>query len=437
MPPASSPFLIAAEKCGLFSPDRLSQLLTSTEPADRLAEQLVQSGELTQFQADKLRAGFWQGLCLGSYRVLVPIGRGGMGVVYLAAQGETNAGARYAIKILPPRLARNEPRKRERFYREMRIGSSLAAHRHITRTHEGGEINGVHYLTMEYVPGTTLRKYVQDHGPLDAGFATMIGAGLADGLAHLHAAKVVHRDFKPSNVMLTPGHDAKILDFGFAMVLGESLPADPRIVGGQGYVLGTMDYIAPEQIENAVAVTPASDLYSLGCTLFFALTGSPPYPGGDAQQKLRWHRTSEPPDVRTIMPTVPEELARLVSQLVRRDADRRPQSAAEVRDRLRAISGMEREPVESIDIEQDVEILTHQKVGEDVINKPIFLDDEDDDDESDGSGIIDAVEEKIRRQQGWTDPEAAPLYWYLIAGLVFLIVLFLSALLFIAMRNPA
>ena len=422
----TSPFLIAVGKCGLFTPAQIQSISSSRERPESLAIRLVASNELTQFQADKLLVGLWQGLTLGPYRVLAPIGRGGMGIVYLAAKGSTNSSPRVALKILPPRIAREEPRRLERFRREIRIGSAIPPHDHIARTYEGGDVSGVHYLAMEFVPGITLRKRVQERGPISPTETARICVGLADGLVHLHAINVIHRDFKPANVMLSPGGRAKILDFGFALVLGESLPTDPRVVGGQGYVIGTMDYIAPEQIQDATTVTPAADLYSLGCTLFYSLTGTPPYPGGDAQQKLRWHQTSEPPDVRSISPSVPEELARLVSRLLRKDPERRPASARDVREQLHEIAGPEVLTIDPVGIDTAVELLTHQKVATEELLEPIILDDGDETE----------PECQMKEDRYATRNSTAPLFWYFIAGLVFLIAVFLSTLLFLlATRN--
>jgi eukaryotic-like serine/threonine-protein kinase len=337
--PGEPSFIETAIKSGLFSFVRLKQLLPNTQfdDPDAMMAELRKVGELTQFQSEKLSNGYWQGLKLDQYRVLEPIGRGGMGLVYLCAIGNSNLGEKVALKIVPPRVVREEPRRLERFHREIKLGKLIPKHPNIATSIEGDEISGLHYLVMEYVEGPTLRKRVQDTGPLPSDEAIGYAIGMAEGLDNMHSANIIHRDFKPANVILHPTGRAKILDFGFALQLGETLPEDPRIVGGQGYVIGTMDYIAPEQIKNATQVKPVSDLYALGCTLFYSLTGTPPYPGGDTQMKLKWHQTSDVPDVRAINSNVHSQLAFVVKRLLNKDPDKRPKSGSEVVKHLKSI----------------------------------------------------------------------------------------------------
>jgi serine/threonine protein kinase len=417
----TSPFVVAAVKSGLFSETLILDSLSRTPPDKAtspasFAAHLVAVDELTQFQADKLLAGLWQGLTLGTYRVLAPIGRGGMGVVYLAARGPTNGGQHVALKILPPRIAREEPRRLERFFREIRIGRSITRHCNIAQTLEGGNVAGVHYLVMDYAPGPTLRRQVQDQGPLTATDASAIHAGVADALSHIHAHKIVHRDLKPANIILAPNGEAKLLDFGLALVTGEPLPADPRIAGGHGYTIGTMDYIAPEQIRDASTVTPASDLYSLGCSLYFSLTGTPPYPGGDAQQKLRWHQSSEPPDVRSIAPHVPVELAAIVTRLLQKEPEKRFRSAGEVRDALRDQTGPAVVTINPVGFDTAVHALAHRKVAAEELLEPIILNDGDE-------------PEPMRKRSD--PPPDTFLFWLLMAGLMLLVVVFIAAIAFL------
>ncbi|MBX9584792.1 MAG: serine/threonine protein kinase [Gemmataceae bacterium] len=334
-------FLTAVVKSRLLTRSRLDAALAGL-PAGRsaraVAEHLIAAGELTEYQADKLLAGRWQGLVVGPYRVLAPLGRGGMAAVYLARSQESGvrsqeaAGEPVALKVLPPQQAKEE-RALARFRREMDLGRDLA-HPHVARALGAGEADGVHYIAMEYVPGRTLKQVVAQAGPLPVPAAARVFADAAAGLSHLHARGLIHRDLKPSNLMVRPDGRAMLLDLGLALRVDEDLPDDPAVVGGRGYILGTMDYIAPEQAVDATDVGPRADLYALGCSLYFALTGLPPFPGGDSKQKLRWHRTEDPPPVDHLNPSVPAAFARLVDRLMAKRPADRPNSAGVVRELL-------------------------------------------------------------------------------------------------------
>jgi serine/threonine protein kinase len=341
--------------------------------ARALADHFVRAGGLTHYQVEKLLAGLWQGLVLGPYRILTPLGKGGMGTVYLARdtrfseEGERGRGGEgegsspaadmngvrpgtpgeaasptpplspspprsdvVALKVLPPQRARAEERALLRFRREMDLGRHVE-HPNITRTFDAGEIGGVHYIAMEYVPGQSLKQLVGRVGPLAVPDAARVFADVCAGLAHAHARGLIHRDLKPSNIMVTPDGRAKVLDLGLALLMGEPLPDDPTIVGGQGYILGTMDYIAPEQAADAIDVGPWSDLYAVGCSLYFALTGVPPFPGGSSRQKMRWHREETAPSVITLNAAVPSDLSLLIERLMAKRPADRPGSADAVR----------------------------------------------------------------------------------------------------------
>jgi len=307
-------------------------------PAAReLADLLVRTGDLTHYQAAKLLHGRWAGLALGPYRILAPLGRGGMGTVYLARDSrlaeELGDEVLVALKILPPRIAREQERMLLRFQRELEMGKRVT-HANVARTLAGGETDGVHFIAMEYVPGRSLQRIVGLGGRIAVGEAARIFAEVAAGLQHLHERNIIHRDLKPANVMVLPAGGAKLLDLGLALALGEPLPEDPRIVGGKGYILGTMDYIAPEQARNATDVGPHTDLYSLGCTLYFALSGTPPFPGGTSKDKIRRQRTLDPAPLPDLNPAVSAKLARVVSTLMAKSPADRPRSAAAAREML-------------------------------------------------------------------------------------------------------
>lgn len=342
---------------GLIATERLTTVLselgyaeggsTFTSARD-LAARLVEQGILTQFQASKLLAGRYVGLVMGPYRLLTPLGKGGMGLVYLAQDsrriGSTTTvapGLRcdyhweslVALKVLPPRLAREEPRMVQRLEREERYYRRVD-HPQIVRLEEAGEWQGVRYLALEFVPGRSLQEVVARWGRLDAERALRLFADVAAGLHHMHQRKLVHRDIKPANIMVTPEGGGKILDLGLALALDEIPPPDIRIAGGKGYIVGTMDYIAPEQARHATAIDHRADLYALGCTLYFALTGTPPFPGGSKKDKIRWQRKVEPLPVRQLNPAVPAPLAELIHRLMAKRPQERPESAEQVRREL-------------------------------------------------------------------------------------------------------
>jgi len=302
-----------------------------------LADSLVRSGDLTHFQAGKLLRGRWQGLVLGPYHLLAPLGRGGMGTVYLARDTrlaeQLGDEVLVALKVLPPKVAREEARMLARFHREIDLGKRVN-HPNVVRTFAGGEANGVHYLAMEYVAGKTVGQLVTHGGRLTVGESARWFADVAAGLEGIHEKGLVHRDIKPANVILTQDGRAKILDLGFAFMPGETLPDDPTIVGGPGYIVGTMNFISPEQARNATAACPASDLYSLGCSIYYVLTGTPPFPGGTAMDKIRRQQTMKPTAIRELNAEVPMEFARIVERLMEKNPADRPASGKEARELL-------------------------------------------------------------------------------------------------------
>ena len=305
-----------------------------TASARNFADALVRAGELTHYQADKLIRGKWQGLVLGPYSVLTPLGRGGMGtVVYLARDRRMSEAlgdsVLVALKLFPDRKAATDRTALARFRREMALGPRLN-HPNVVRTFASGTTDAVHYLALEYVPGKTLRQTVDATGPLAVGDAARVFADIAAGLHHVHERGLIHRDVKPANLMIRPDGRAVLLDLGLAFAPGEPLPADPTIAGGRGYIVGTMDYLAPEQARHATEVGPAADVYGLGCALFFALTGRVPFPANGVREKMRRHRDDAPPPI----PGVPPRFERIVHRLMAKAPADRPASAAAARDVL-------------------------------------------------------------------------------------------------------
>ena len=335
-PISADQFLRTILRSGVMDRDQLQAALRDAGPeqrqdAEALANHLVTSGKLSRFQAGKLVQGMSVGLVLGPFQVLAPIGKGGMSTVYLAR--DVRSHLLVALKVLPPKRAREEERVLTRFRREMEMCQRVA-HPHLAWAYEVGVCQGVYYIAMEYIPGRSLYRLVNDEGPLQVSRAARLFAEVASALEHAHNQGLIHRDMKPSNIIITPHDHAKVLDLGLALVEGEA-PGALEVVGGRGYVVGTLDYIAPEQAENPTAVDPRSDIYSLGCTLYFALTGQPPFPGGTALEKIQRHRSEEPVAIPQLNPNVPPGFIGLVRKMMSRNPEQRFANAAEIEEKLR------------------------------------------------------------------------------------------------------
>src|SRR5437773_3105876 len=333
-------FLDALARSGLLPADAIRAVVDAAPELVRadprqLADYFVRLGKLSHFQARKLLDGTAGGLVLGAYQVVMPIGRGGMGTVYLAR--DTRANRLVALKILPPKKARAEERLIARFRREMDL-SQRVAHPNLTQTYEVGVAQGVYFIAMEYIAGQSLYRVVSQGGPLAVARAARLFAQVAAALEHAHGLGLIHRDLKPSNIMITPRDEVKVLDLGLALIEGEVVE-DHTVVGGKGYVVGTFDYIAPEQTEDAAKVDARSDLYSLGCTMYFALTGQAPFPGGDRRQKINKHRIAIPPPIQDLNPLVPAGFAAVLHPLLAKRPEDRPRSAESLRQQLLAWAG--------------------------------------------------------------------------------------------------
>src|SRR5579883_509697 len=317
-------------RSGLVPADVVARLQAELPPgppgqdAVPLARRLIQDRLLTPFQARKLLNGKIKGLILGGYRLLRPLGEGGMGKVYLAANDQ---GDQVAIKVLPPRKAIEDENSLARFRREMEL-SRRCTHPNLARTLAVGREEDVHFMVMEYIPGASLYDLVRSPaaGPLRVPDAARLFLKLVDGLDAAHRAGLVHRDLKPSNVMITPDGDVKLLDLGLARALD-----DEKGITRANTVLGTLDYASPEQLRDATKADRRSDLYSLGCTLYFALAGRAPFEGGDMINKIFKQRMEDPPPLETVARGVPAAFAALVRKLMSKKPQERYQDCGELR----------------------------------------------------------------------------------------------------------
>ena len=262
------------------------------------------------------------------------IGAGGMGAVFLAL--DIRLDRFVALKILPPEQA-TDPEVVQRFYQEARAAARLD-HENIARVFTIGQDKAYHFIAFEFVEGTTLREQVERQGPLAVAEAISVTLQIAGALVHASGRGVVHRDIKPSNIIVTPSGRAKLVDMGLARRFERGGSADDGLTQS-GMTLGTFDYISPEQARDPRDVDVRSDLYSLGCTLYHMLTGRPPFPEGTVLQKLLQHQADAPPDVRTLNPVVPPELAAIVTRLMAKDRDRRHQTPDQLARDLLNVAG--------------------------------------------------------------------------------------------------
>jgi len=252
------------------------------------------------------------------------VARGGMGQVFRAEHAMM--GREVAVKVLP--RAKSTPESEAAFRREMRMLGRLD-HENLVRAYDAGYDAMVYYLVTELVPGLDLKRQVHKHGPLDEATAASVIGQAARGLAYAHEQGLVHRDVKPGNLLVMPDGRVKVLDLGLA---GSQIEEESSRLGR---VVGTMDYIAPEQIRMPDDVGPSADVYSLGCTLYFAVTGQVPYPGGTRREKMQRHLSGSPTPVGELAPHLSADFCRVVEAMMARNPADRIKTAGDVVERLR------------------------------------------------------------------------------------------------------
>ncbi len=322
---------------GLVDPEKYQSILRSAQTSDpeEIAALLIQRGEITAYQAEQLQLGRTK-FRLGPYLITEGIGQGGMGQVFKGVHEVM--GRECAVKVLP--LEKSTDESRAAFLHEIRLQAGLDSP-YLVRAFDAGRDGNVHYLVTEYVPGKDLRRLIRANGPLSMSAAALIVSDAARGLQYAHDLGMVHRDIKPGNLLVTPDGHAKVSDIGLA-VWTMSLDADPRA----GKIVGTADYLSPEQIRDPASIGPLSDIYSLGCTLYFAVTGKVPFPGGDSRSKCRRHCEQTPWHPRRFTPSLSEEFVDVIADMMEKEAGRRIQSASEVVERLEAWACSPEEMVE-------------------------------------------------------------------------------------------
>ena len=319
---------------GLMSADELKTIDDSLPPdqrpgdANSLADLLIRRKKLTEYQANLLRLGQTKGLVFGNYVVVDKLGEGGMGVVFKAHHRRMKRTV--ALKVLPGEFT-NSPDALARFHREVEAAAKLT-HPHIAAAYDADDANGVHFLVMEYVDGANLSQTVKAVGPLPLGQALNYVLQTARGLNHAHLRGVVHRDIKPGNLLLDKHGTVKILDMGLARFdgTGEEGNTAAAELTQSGRVMGTVDYMAPEQALDAKHADHRADIYSLGCTLFYLLTGKPLSPDGTLTHKLLWHQTESVPDLTTVCPAAGPKLNETYKRMLAKKPGDRQQSMSEV-----------------------------------------------------------------------------------------------------------
>ncbi|MBY0228602.1 MAG: serine/threonine protein kinase [Gemmataceae bacterium] len=304
------------------------------ESAADLAAWLVARGALTRYQADILSEGKADHFRFDLYTLEERIGKGAAAKVFRASHPRHG---KAALKVLPPSRSR-DAEQLARFQREGRLLIRLQ-HPGIVRGYELGQCRGLHYLAMEYVDGVTLDNVLAERGALPAREAARLGVLALLALSYLHGQGLVHRDIKPGNLILSPApgpHEntmlstAKVLDIGLGREMFDRDSPDPLFeLTADGSLLGTPDYLSPEQARDPRRADERSDLYSLGCVLYHCLTGKPPFPEDSVVRAILRHASQPPVPVLEVAPSTPADLAGVVHALLAKNPERRYQSADE------------------------------------------------------------------------------------------------------------
>lgn len=334
-------FLSLITQSGLVESDRLKREVDDLEDqghnvaeAAALADSLIERGLLTEWQAEKLLKGKHKGFSLGKYRLRRLLGKGGMSSVYLAEHILMRR--QCAIKVLPIKRV-HDTSYLARFHREARAVASLD-HPNIVGAYDiDHEVEGekeIHFLVMEYVDGESLHELIKDKGPLSLDDTAEYFRQAALGLDNAHKNGLIHRDVKPGNLLVDKAEVVKVLDLGLAR-FSEIADDNPLTLTHDEKVLGTADYLAPEQAMDSHTADHRADIYGLGCTAYFALTGYPPFRDGTLAQRLMFHQTKDPPTMAEERPEIGNtprgvELEKLVRRMMAKNPDERFQTMDDV-----------------------------------------------------------------------------------------------------------
>jgi serine/threonine protein kinase len=329
-------FASALLEIGLIDAAELERFaVDSAQGVLGLSSALVKAGKLTPYQAAAVYQKKSRGLLIGNYLILDKVGQGGMGMVFKARHRKL--GRLGALKILPPSFTRDKGAV-TRFRREFETAARLK-HVNVVAAFEADEDRGVHFLVMDYVVGINLERVVVEHGPLPVPVAVECLIQSARGLEAAHENGIIHRDIKPGNLMLDRRGTVRVLDLGLARIVDASNPFSKTVAGRltqSGTYMGSVDYMAPEQAEDAHTADHRSDIYSLGCTFFFLLTGREPFAGASILKRMVAHQEHAAPSLRAIRPEVSPALEAVYQKMMAKRPEERPASMTEVIAQLQA-----------------------------------------------------------------------------------------------------
>ncbi|OWK44528.1 cellular communication/signal transduction protein [Fimbriiglobus ruber] len=332
-------FFRALRASRLLSAETLEELerRVREEPLADVLRDLIDRGVFTQYQVDRLKAGKHHGLVIGQYHILGELGQGGCGVVYKARHALMDRVV--ALKVISSDLCKNKT-ARDLFLREV-VTTTRLAHPNIATAYDADEFEGQVFFVIEFVEGPTLHAYVTDRGALPVPVACSVLLETAQALQHANENGIVHRDIKPANILL-PGLVpqtnmvsgtlvlVKVVDFGLASFRQGGRGIITTIPCEEGAAIGTPAFIAPEQITDVHKADIRSDLYSLGCSLYFALAGRLPFDGMTSELTLFQHLDKEPTPLRSLQPSVPAPLAAIVHRLMAKNPAQRFQTPADL-----------------------------------------------------------------------------------------------------------
>lgn len=321
-------FVRQLEESGILTGNTIKEFIPPKSPmgAKELARELVRRKKLTKYQAQEVCEGKAKSLVLGNYILMDPIGAGGMGQVFKAEHRRMKRFV--AVKLLPDATLKDKATI-ARFEREVEAAAKVS-HPNIVAALDADCANGVHFLVMELVEGCDLSALVKKSGPLPVGKAVNYILQAAKGLEAAHAAGIIHRDIKPANLLLDTHGTVKILDMGLARFNGDGDRYDQAELTTTGAIMGTVDYMAPEQAVDTKTADARADIYSLGCSLFFLLTGKATYQGDNVMMKLLAHRESAIPSLKQVRADVPDQLEVIFRKMVAKKVKDRYQSMTNV-----------------------------------------------------------------------------------------------------------